>query len=239
MAQLLRLEPGKQVHRVVPPASPGPFAETRATETSRLTVDELITLWPSPSHRWIPPEVQEYVNFERPLPTPDRELSAKKVTALAYAGNLYFVRDKRLHYFVLKDPPSAIRVPTLIARCGSHNLWLYQDKVYRASDLDLTPHDVLALANEAANRRRLQLEKAHALQAMTQQLDSGARRQTIPQQVKLQVWQRDSGSCVECGSRQNLEFDHVIPLAMGGSNTARNLQLLCEVCNRRKGATLG
>jgi 5-methylcytosine-specific restriction endonuclease McrA len=42
-----------------------------------------------------------------------------------------------------------------------------------------------------------------------------------------------------CGSQDRLELDHIIPLAMGGSNTARNIQVLCERCNREKGATLG
>ena len=33
-----------------------------------------------------------------------------------------------------------------------------------------------------------------------------------------------------------LEFDHIIPWSQGGSNTARNLELRCESCNRKKGA---
>lgn len=59
-------------------------------------------------------------------------------------------------------------------------------------------------------------------------------RQPIPKEVQREVWQRDQGKCIECGSKENLEFDHIIPVVRGGGNTARNLQLLCEKCNRRK-----
>lgn len=116
--------------------------------------------------------------------------------------------------------------------------WLYLKTVYVTAYQDLTPEDVVALLNEAANRRRLQLAKAHALQAVSDELSRPV-RPAIPRDVKLFVWQRDGGRCVECGSREDLEFDHVIPFSMGGSSTARNLQLLCETCNRRKGPTLG
>lgn len=121
---------------------------------------------------------------------------------------------------------------------GQH-YWAFEGYVYQTVDADLTVEDVLALINESANRRRLQLEKAHALQAMTARLDDNKRRKPIPQDVKIAVWQRDGGQCVECGSNNDLEFDHIIPLALGGANTLRNLQLLCGPCNRRKGATLG
>jgi 5-methylcytosine-specific restriction endonuclease McrA len=56
--------------------------------------------------------------------------------------------------------------------------------------------------------------------------------------VKVLVWRRDQGQCVQCGTNRNLEFDHIIPLSMGGASTARNLQLLCEACNRLKGGNL-
>jgi 5-methylcytosine-specific restriction endonuclease McrA len=52
------------------------------------------------------------------------------------------------------------------------------------------------------------------------------------------VWRRDQGRCVKCGSQEGLEFDHIIPVSRGGSNTARNLQLLCENCNRSKSDTI-
>jgi Holliday junction resolvasome RuvABC ATP-dependent DNA helicase subunit len=67
---------------------------------------------------------------------------------------------------------------------------------------------------------------------------SQQRRETIPDDVKIFVWRRDGGACVKCGSNIDLEFDHIIPVALGGSNTARNLQVLCEKCNRAKGARL-
>ncbi|MFC6619391.1 TerD family protein [Deinococcus radiophilus] len=57
---------------------------------------------------------------------------------------------------------------------------------------------------------------------------------SIPQKVKLEVWQRDAGRCVECGDNNYLEFDHVIPHSLGGATSVSNLQLLCRRCNLAK-----
>lgn len=57
----------------------------------------------------------------------------------------------------------------------------------------------------------------------------------IPSQVKLDVWKRDKGRCVICGSNTNLHFDHIIPFSRGGSSLVKeNIQLLCARHNIEK-----
>ena len=68
---------------------------------------------------------------------------------------------------------------------------------------------------------------------------SGSASRRISQKVKDLVWNRDGGKCVICSSNELLEFDHIIPFSKGGSNTYRNIQLLCENCNRKKYNTIG
>mgnify|MGYP001274775466 FL=1 len=69
--------------------------------------------------------------------------------------------------------------------------------------------------------------------------DPQGKSRNISQEVRDRVWNRDKGKCTECGSNENLEFDHIIPHAKGGANTYRNIQLLCQDCNRRKSDNIG
>ena len=60
-------------------------------------------------------------------------------------------------------------------------------------------------------------------------------RRIIPTGVKLEVWKRDGGKCVQCGVTENLHFDHIIPFSKGGSSsTPENVQLLCGKHNIQK-----
>jgi hypothetical protein len=64
-------------------------------------------------------------------------------------------------------------------------------------------------------------------------------RRIIPSHVKLAVWKRDGGACIQCGSKQNLHFDHILPYSKGGtSDLEENIQLLCMRHNIQKGAKL-
>lgn len=57
----------------------------------------------------------------------------------------------------------------------------------------------------------------------------------IPSSVKLEVWKRDKGRCIKCGSQDNLHFDHIIPYSKGGSSlVAENIQILCARHNLKK-----
>jgi hypothetical protein len=146
------------------------------------------------------------------------------------------------------------RRPVQVAVVGARTYWMFRHRFYWDRD-GLDDHDVHALLVERERRQARQIERAHLVagRALDGDREGGAdvgeggagadagrrsARPGISDEVKTFVWQRDGGRCVRCGTDAALEFDHVIPLALGGSSTARNLQLLCEGCNRTKGAAL-
>jgi hypothetical protein len=62
----------------------------------------------------------------------------------------------------------------------------------------------------------------------------------IPAAVVREVWKRDKGRCVKCGSTDNLHLDHLIPFSRGGSSlVADNIQLLCARHNLEKRDRIG
>ncbi len=61
----------------------------------------------------------------------------------------------------------------------------------------------------------------------------------VPAHVRRAVWERDGGKCQFrlpngeiCGSRHQLEIDHVIPRAAGGPSTIENCRLTCRGHNQ-------
>jgi len=62
----------------------------------------------------------------------------------------------------------------------------------------------------------------------------------VPKEIKRKVWQRDQGQCSyvhyqsqkRCGSQYALEYDHILPHALGGETTVDNLRLVCRSHNQ-------
>ena len=56
----------------------------------------------------------------------------------------------------------------------------------------------------------------------------------IPFRTKMRVVRRDNHTCQHCGKHlkdDEIEFDHIIPLAKGGSSDEQNVRLTCHDCN--------
>jgi hypothetical protein len=127
--------------------------------------------------------------------------------------------------------------PVLIARIQHRWYWRYQDRFYLADD-DLDAQAVHAVLETRSQRQRQQIDRAQQTIAAARQPLSSPSRRGIPEAVKQLVWVRDGGRCRNCGSVVELQFDHVIPVSMGGSSDPANLQILCGPCNRRKSASV-
>jgi hypothetical protein len=116
--------------------------------------------------------------------------------------------------------------------------WLYKGNV-----LSVEGYKTLPIEEVKLRVKHFVLSKEKELKKITKEVEAFesfvlaqvAKRERIPDSVRLFVWQRDEGECVKCGKKEKLEFDHIIPVIEGGSNTERNIQLLCEGCNRSKG----
>jgi len=61
----------------------------------------------------------------------------------------------------------------------------------------------------------------------------------VPSHVKEQVWERDGGACAyvgssgrRCGSRWQVEFDHIDGVARGGEATVDGMRCLCRAHNQ-------
>lgn len=61
--------------------------------------------------------------------------------------------------------------------------------------------------------------------------------EAMARRIRPLIFARDGHACVLCGSIYKLEVDHLVPLALEGTNDLSNLRTLCKPCNRRKGAS--
>lgn len=94
-------------------------------------------------------------------------------------------------------------------------------------------------AELAAERRSANLEKSQEQKRMAQR-KRRAIKQGCDEHFTARQWdalkKKYGGKCLRCGSKKDIQPDHVIPLSKGGSDGIENIQPLCGKCNREKQA---
>ncbi|MFT3890452.1 MAG: HNH endonuclease signature motif containing protein [Anaerolineales bacterium] len=133
---------------------------------------------------------------------------------------------------------SLYRGPYLNYPDNFEDVWLYQDAIYGYNGRfkeQYSRDEQKMLILEYADKERKKFEKLKNKFSSKDSEKIIYERNRIPEDVRIAVWRRDQGKCAKCGSRENLEYDHIVPVSKGGGNTARNIELLCQTCNRAKG----
>ena len=127
------------------------------------------------------------------------------------------------------------------ARRHAENLEVYRK--YRADNIDR----INAYAQEWRDANKEHISKYNRNYRKSDagrvaNINAGAKRRMAPGTVTKRQWKRvmqaHNYRCAYCGTKDDIEMDHIIPLARGGTNTADNIQPLCGPCNRSKGAKL-
>ena len=152
-------------------------------------------------------------------------------------------RDKRIRPELISasdNHPIEWRDEHLTPIMKTSFFWLFKGNIYEVAGEvigTLTKDQISLLIYEEFDKERKYFERLKH-QYETGEKDEIRARTRIPESVRIEVWRRDGGKCAICGSRESLEYDHIIPVSKGGGNTARNIELLCEKHNRSKGANI-
>ena len=121
----------------------------------------------------------------------------------------------------LRDKPELVKVYEKVAR----GIWCYK------GFFELTDAEIATDGKRKVFRFHLKPVERKPLGRLVELPHT----RLIPTHVKVEVWRRDDGKCVLCGSTQNLHYDHEIPFSKGGSSmTAENVRLLCAKHNLEK-----
>jgi 5-methylcytosine-specific restriction endonuclease McrA len=178
--------------------------------------------------------------FHKYLPEVNIEYD-EDVVGAAVAIDVQYLADhrKHIHYFEIANEASLLVYPHLRVGIEANIAMNAMPPPPKCGNCGEMTWDFVSLSpNRLSAQWQCQYcsKKVLIRKDPDPEADDRPRREPIPKDVQAFVWNRDSGKCVACGSNENLEFDHIIAFSRGGANTARNLQLLCQVCNRAKSA---
>ena len=128
---------------------------------------------------------------------------------------------------------SQLVLPVLVARKDGQRWWWYRDRFWW-DDEGLNAADIENIVLLADLRRKQESDTfAQARNVILGDAPVPFPDENLSESVRLAVWRRDLGCCVDCGSFENLVFDLIVPISQGGSDTAVNVELRCRSCCHR------
>ena len=145
-------------------------------------------------------------------------------------------------------------LPVFVARASERQWWWWQNAFYWESG-DYEPEDMHALLTLVQDRNQTAHNGTGHTGAQNGNGPTGAQNgngtvcteqelelrfaEPIPDEVKRIVFDRDGGRCVQCGSKDLIQYDRILSFLQGGDNDPDNLRLLCAECNRRHASVMG
>lgn len=139
----------------------------------------------------------------------------------SWTENGKFFRDAMDYKSGLREKPKLIKVYEKISR----GIWSYKG-YFELVDAEFIP---------SGGRKVFKFQLKPVEKKTFGRIVELPHNRLIPTAVKVEVWKRDRGQCVECGADKNLHFDHDIPFSKGGSSlTSANVRLLCAKHNLEK-----
>jgi hypothetical protein len=92
--------------------------------------------------------------------------------------------------------------------------YVYQDVVYKITE-EFSDEENKLLILEFVDKERRKFEQLKNKFSGTEPEELKYLRTRIPETVRIAVWRRDQGKCAKCGGRENLEYDHIVPVSRG------------------------
>ena len=167
--------------------------------------------------------INNYVkNRDAKLAYAKNRYQEKRNDILAYTKQWHIKNaERRLAYAKKYSAENIEKVKNTKSKCYTKNRQKYLEvqKAWRASNPDKV--------------KDINLRARHVRRASKNANGGNLSKNIVERLMALQ-----NGKCACCGVKLNgsYELDHIMPIALGGSNSDDNVQLLRVSCNRKKGA---
>jgi len=141
-----------------------------------------------------------------------------------------FNKYKRARYVKFRDAE--------VARCMAYNYANYDAFKTRLSEYRKTPKWKDTVATYRADNKDKVREWDRTKRGKRLSVDGNHTNQDIQDILNIQKWKCAEPTCKKCLKvSAGYHVDHIMPIALGGTDYPKNLQCLCPSCNTHKWAT--